>query len=200
MNKAMKRNRLLVFKINTIKTILKFVLLQLIILLVFIQAGKNSIPIDIKDTKQKDIIVSDTYCLPLGKFHNDYLLVVDNEETEYMFADVNSASYSERELEKLISKGDRLLLTYYEGKILLFIKVNIIVDARTQTQVYLTLDEYNEGRAGAPAIIVLFSIIEFLFICFTILYFNVNFGMYTDDIKRIHKIKNTYIKQNKNRK
>jgi hypothetical protein len=91
MNKAMKRNRLLDFKIKTIKTILKVVLVQLIILLVFIQTGKNSKPIDIKDTKQKDIIVSDTYCLPLGKGH-DRLFVVDNEGTEYMFADVNSAS------------------------------------------------------------------------------------------------------------
>ena len=144
-----------------IKTVLIFVLVQIIIALLIVKAYHDSQPINIKDTKQIDIIVDDTYYLSYVK-HSSFHIYSDN--VKYSFENQNTAiNYSSNKLDKTISAGDRLTISYIE-------RWNIhgtkwVVDARSGNKVYRTLEEYNKQSALALVpFLALFAIIEIVYL------------------------------------
>ena len=119
-------------------------------------------PISTQDTKQTDIIVEDIYLISIPK---ELWLVIIADSEKYVFGSHSIFdTYSLEELNKAISKGDKLSLMYYEEYVY-FRKTNLVVDARTETENYRTLEEYNRGKQGVPVFVaILFSIIEIVFI------------------------------------
>lgn len=155
------------FKLSTsekklIRTVLVYVLIQSLIVLAFMSMFRASHPVNIQDTKQIDITVEDTYYISIPK-HSQ--LVVVATSGKYSFVNYSRFDeYSANEIYESISKGDKLSLTYYEGYSIVG-KINRVVAAQTENETYRSLQGYIRGHQGLPAIIVLiFSIIEFVFI------------------------------------
>lgn len=158
-------------------------LVQMLILIAFIRMYNIGQPISIHDTKQTDIIVEDIY--PISTRKEQWLVIVANSE-KYLFESHSTFdTYSLEELNKSISKGDKLSLRYYEGYIV-FRKTNMIVDARSETETYRTLEEYNSGKQGVPIfVIVLFSIIEIVFVGIIFVYVWLNYSVFKEVCRKI---------------
>ena len=151
-----------------IRDILLFVLIQALIICVFIFLMSDNQPININETKLVDVIVDDIYCFRV-RGENWLCLVADS--TKYLFfSRVTFADYSVHELYTSISKGDRLSLRYYESNSGL-LKSNIVVDARSETEIYRTLEEYNRAtQEGTIGLIIIFLVVELIFVGVFVLY------------------------------
>ena len=155
-----------------IRYILLFVLIQALIICVFIFLISDNQPININETKLVDVIVDDIYCFRV-RGENWLCLVADS--TKYLFfSRATFADYSVHELYTSISKGDRLSLRYYESNsgLLKISKIsNIVVDARSETEIYRTLEEYNRGiQGGTIGLIIIFLVVELIFVGVFVLY------------------------------
>ena len=189
----MKKNKLSLVEKKSIKAILLLVLIQFLIIFSLVLLVRGSQQIDINDTKQIDITVDDIYIIRVPK--EDWLFVVA-DSTYYLFtSQATFEDYSVHELYNSIFKGDRLSLVYYELDSILFKRVNTVVDARTETDVYRTFEEYNRGKQGVHIfVVILYSIIELVFIGIVLVYVWINSGI----IKSIYrKTKNHRLKQKK---
>ena len=127
----------------------------------------TSFPIDVKDTKQIDITVEDTYCVrSYGRHSRESWFVVVADSEKYWFEYHGSFDkYSVDQLYKSISKGDGLRLTYYETSYIVYGKVNVVVDARAEAEIYRSFESYNRARQGIPTLgVIIFSIIELVFV------------------------------------
>jgi len=160
----MKKCKLSLAEKKCIRKILLLLLIQLLIIFSFVFLMSGSQQIDISDTKQIDITVEDLYITRKAK--ENQLTVVANS-TQYLFT--GRATAKDRSVDELystISKSDTLSLIYYESG-----KTNVVVDARTETEVYRSFEEYNRGKDGLPGfVVVLYSIIELLFIGILLVY------------------------------
>ena len=169
----MKKSKLSLIEKSKIRTILILILIQLLIIISFAFFMSGAQQIDINDTKRIDITVDDMYIFRVSK---ERQLFVVADSTCYLFTGrATFDDYSVHKLYNSISKGDRLSLIYYESDRILFKKVNVVVDARTETETYRTLEEYNRGKQGIPTlVVVLYSIIELVFvgIVFVYVWFN----------------------------
>lgn len=146
------------------------VLLWQVVLICFlvsgIDSGKNIKP---EDTHQATITVEKTrHFSSAGGKGPDWFIVYSDSQKYYFNNFGIFSKYSNSYLDKNISAGEKLTLTYFE-KYHLFANRNWVVDARSETEVYRTLDEYNERHAGVDVVtIVIFCIIEIIFWLFTI--------------------------------
>lgn len=185
----MKKRKLSFTENKTVRAIFLFILIQTLIVFSFILLVKSSQQIDINDTRQVDITIDDIYIIRVPK--EDWLFVVA-DSTYYLFTSRASLEeYSVHELYNSISKGDHLSLIYYELDSILFKKVNTIIDARTETEIYRTIEEYNRGKQGVPIfIVILYSIIELMFVGGLLIYAWINLDI----------IKSIYRKTKKDRK
>lgn len=173
-------------------TLLIFAIIQMVMVLFFIRTLSNSQPIDIQDTKQIDITVEDSYYF---KIPSEYRLIVFSDSTKYLFESrATFEEYSVSKLYETISVGDRLSLIYYEADSALG-KINIVVDARTETETYRSFEEYNRGKEGVPtAVVIIFSIIELTFCGIVILYIWFNSNIIKGIRRKLKKIKMTICK------
>ena len=132
--------------------------------------------INANDTKQVDIIVDDIYYFRVPR---ENLLVVVANSTKYFFTSrATFDDYSVSQLYNAISKGDRLSLIYYESDSIAFEKINVVVGARSEAQIYRTLEAYNQGKKGVPAVvIIIMSIIELVFAGIVFIYIWLNYHM-----------------------
>lgn len=167
-----------------IKAIFLFLIIQILIIFSFLLLVGGSQEININETKQIDITVDDTYIIRVPK--EDWLFVIA-DSTYYLFTGrATKEDYSVHELYNSISKGDCLSLRYYELDTILLKNVNKVVDARSDTEIYRNIEEYNYGRHGVDIfVIILCSIIEIIFIGIVIIYCWINFNV----IKSIYKKK-----------
>ena len=149
-------------------TLIIFVFVQLLIILCFVYILNKSKPIALSDTKQIDITVEDAHYF---KVLSEFRLTVYSDSTKYLFASRGTFSeYSVGKLYETIAIGDRLALIYYETDSILG-KINLVVDARTETEIYRSFEEYNRGKEGLAVVVtVMFSIIELAFCGVVILY------------------------------
>ena len=179
----MKKVMFSIVEKRIIRSMLMLGLVQMLILIAFIRMYNIGQPISIHDTKQTDIIVEDIY--PISTRKEQWLVIVANSE-KYLFESHSTFdTYSLEELNKSISKGDKLSLRYYEGYIV-FRKTNMIVDARSETETYRTLEEYNSGKQGVPIfVIVLFSIIEIVFVGIIFVYVWLNYSVFKEVCRKI---------------
>lgn len=148
---------------------------QILIIFTFIRMFNIGQPIGTHDTKQTDIIVEDIYLISTPK---ELWLVIIADSEKYLFESHSIFDkYSLEELNKLISKGDKLSLMYYEEYIY-FRKTNLIVDARTEAENYRTLEEYNCVKQGVPVfVVIIFSIIEIVFVGIVFIYVRLNYSI-----------------------
>lgn len=165
----MKQIKLSLVEKKTIRMLLLFLLLQLTIIFSLISTLRGNWHIDINETKQANIIVDDIYCYRLSR--EDQLFVIADSK-KYLFTGRDTLKeYSVNDLYNSISKGDSLSLLYYEAENIIFGKFNVVVDARSETEIYRTLEEYNRARKGAPIfVILLYSVIELIFVGVVLLY------------------------------
>lgn len=182
----MKKIKYSVVEKKLIRNVFISVLIQVCIIVMFFMAFNTSHPIDITDTKQAEITVDDTYCRFTGRRLTTAWLVISENSTEFIFSGDEPFSgykYPVEELNELISVGDRISLRYYETFNILG-KINLIVDARTETETYRTLEEYNNSKQGVDiAVIVIFSVFELLFCAFVF----ISFALDKNTIKSIHR-------------
>ena len=158
---AVKRKKRKVIN-STVKECISFALVQILVLLSLLLVFYQTQPIDINSCESQTIRV-DEVIYRHGRSSQCYI-VADN--IKYKFPGRGATGeYSSLELSKKIQKGDKLNIISYE-KSSLFGKFKQIVDARDETDVYTNFHSYNKGHQSARLmLIVLFVIIEMLFLC-----------------------------------
>ena len=185
----MKKIKYSVVEKKLIRNIFIAALIQVLIIVSFVRLFNASQPVDISDTKQVEIIVEEVYYRTRTRLE-DWLIVSDNS-TKYILANPGIfPEYTVSELYELISVGDRLFLRYYET-FNIFGKTNyFVVDARTETETYRTLEEYNNSKQGVDiAVIVIFSVFELLFCAGTFIYFALDKNTIKSIYRKVKKVK-----------
>jgi len=157
-----KKLRFSVVEKKTLRMLILFVVIQLVIIFISVSFFRDSQPTSIEDVKRVDIVVDDAYRLQILRENRLYVV---SDSTTYVFTSRPGAKeYSVNQIYKSIHEGDRLFLMYKETSGI-FGKVNFVVDARSETEIYRTFEGYNNGKKGLPLIIVIASaVIEIAFI------------------------------------
>ena len=185
----MKKFKLSLGEKKCIRGFVVVLLIQLLLILTFVRMWDNSQQLNISDTKQVNITVEDMYIVHLTK--RGSRLIVIAESTRYRFPPPStSREHSVHELYDSISKGDQLSLCYYEASGL-FQKVNCVVDARSDAEIYRSLDEFNRGKQGLHTFLVIFyAVVQLIFTGIVLLFiwnrYNVLKGLCRKLKKRRH--------------
>ena len=137
------------------------VTIQLLLILVFTGLIRESITVDIKNTKQITVIVDEVQCFRF--LETRFNIYTDSEK--YIFANSTALSdCSNSSLCDSISRGDELTIVYFE-KNTMFGKRRIVVGAKTDIEVYRSIEGYNASKRGASTLAFIISaIIELVFI------------------------------------
>lgn len=179
----MKKVMFSIVEKRLIRSMLILGLVQILIVFTFIRTFSIGQPISVHDTKQTDIIVEDIYCISLRK--EEWLVIIADLE-KYLFESHSKFDeYSINELYESISEGTKLSLMYQETHNI-FGRVNLVVDARSETETYRTIEEYNHGRQGVPVfVVILFSIIEIIFVGIIFVYVWINYSIFKGFYRKI---------------
>ena len=170
--------------------VIVLVLIQIVIIFTFVHMLIGSQQTNVSYTKQIDIIVDDIYYFRVPR--ENWLFVV-SDSTRYLFMSRSTfEEYSVNELYESISKGNKLSLKYYEIYNILG-KVNLVVDARSETETYRSIEEYNHGKQGLPVFVtIVFSIIELIFVIIVFIYVWLNYNT----IKAFYRKTNKHLIEN----
>lgn len=181
----MKKVMFSIVEKRLIRTMLILGFVQILIMFTFIRMFNIGQPISTHDTKQTDIIVEDIYLI--STIREQWLVIVADSE-KYLFESHSIFdTYSVEELNKSIFKGDNLSLRYYE-EYNIWGKTNSIVDARTETEIYRTLEEFNCAKQGVTVfVVIVFSIIEIVFVGVVFVYVWLNYRIFKGVYKKIKK-------------
>ncbi|MBQ2273271.1 MAG: hypothetical protein II337_07415 [Clostridia bacterium] len=181
----MKKIKLSLAEKKLLKTVIALILIQFAIVLI-LTPSMNPKPIGIEDTKQIDITVDDIYYFKFSK--GDSWFVVVSDSTRYIFIGRPTfEGYSVSELYRSIHKGDKLSLMYRETYNILG-RVNLVVDARSGSEIYRTIEEYNVGAQYTKVFVaILFSIIEIVFIGIIFVYVWLNHNVIKGFYRKIKK-------------
>lgn len=188
----MKKIKLSVIEKQSLRSIFIIIIIHILIIQVLVTGYKNSFPVEIQDTKCVDITVSDVIKV-FGRHRtlaiNVYTYLDGSDYTKFVFPrSVSPDEYSCDELYDVLFPGESLSLRYVERRSITGWK-NIVVEARTETDIYRTLDGYNNKDGKEPRIImiVLFSIIEVFFLIGSVLYLCFEFKTIKELIRKIKK-------------
>ena len=167
------------------RMVIVLAIIQVVIIFTFVHVLIGSQQINLNDTEQIDIIVDDIYYFRVPR--EKWLFVVSNS-TEYLFMGRPTfEEYSVDELYNSISEGNRLSLRYYETHTVLG-KVNLVVDARSESETYRSIEEYNHGKQGVPTIVtVVFSLIELIIAGIVFTYVRLNYKTIKAVCKKLKK-------------
>jgi len=189
----MKLTKFSLLEKKLLRMVIVLALVQIVIVFTFVHMLIGSQQINVNDTKKIDIIVDDIYYFRIPR---ENWLFVASDSTKYLFMSRStSEEYSVNELYKSISKGNKLSLRYHETHNILG-KINLVVDARSETETYRSIEEYNQGKQDVPAFVsIIFSIIELIFVGIVF----VNVWLNYNTIKGVYrKTKNHLFNQKKN--
>ena len=155
-----------------IRATIMFIVIQILIILLFSFLLIESRPIDSKDMKRLDLVVES---IDYKKVISEYRMDIYSDSVRYSF---NSRSIlsecSVSELYDKIKVGDRLSIIFFE-KSNLFDKQNLIIDARTETEIYRSVDTYNNGKSSlVTVVIIILCIVEILFFGVLALFIYIN--------------------------
>ena len=181
----MKKIKLSLAEKKLLKTVIALILIQFAIVLI-LTPSMNPKPIGVEDTKQIDITVDDIYYFNFSKRGSWFVVVSDS--TMYRFPSRTTfEEYSVGKLYRSIHKGDKLSLMYRESYTI-FGKINWVVDARSGSEIYRTIEEYNVGRQRMKVFVaILFSIIEIVFIGIIFVYVWLNHNVIKGFYRKIKK-------------
>ena len=187
---SMRRISISIAEKKLLHAAILFALINLLVVFLSLCLLRGTQQINLSDTKQIEIIVDDMYVIRVPR---EYWLIVVADSTEYLFMSRSTIKeYSVGELEQSISIGDKLLLTYFESDSGLLKKSKVVVGARTEIELFRSLEEYNQGRQGAPMVVVIITSIVMIVIWgvgFILLWLNNNTIKYL--YRKIKKKKGT---------
>lgn len=147
------------------KPLYAVLLIEVLIVLLFIQILYKSRPIS-TISLEKTVIVAEDICYDRG-ISGYHISVFCNSE-EYIFPSLGfHSSYPNGKLYQEIELGDKIFITYYQERTVFGYK-KFIVDAYTESLVLRTIEEYENGTKG----IQIFETISFVII--EILYFAIS--------------------------
>jgi len=187
----MKKTKFSLAEKKLIRIVIVPALIQLVIIFIFAHMLIGSQQINVNDTKQIDITVDDIYYFRV--LRENWLFVV-SDSTKYLFKSRSTfEEYSVNELYESISEGAELSLMYRETHTVLG-NVNLVIDARSETKTYRSLEEFNRGKQGVPAFLtIMFSIIELIFVGIVLVYVWLNYttikGVYKKSKNHLFKPK-----------
>lgn len=165
---------------HVIRSLIAYLLAQLVIISFFVYAFIDSLPVDSDEIKQVDIVVEDTFYF---RFLNSYWLIVYSDSSDFLFSSgfTRSKEYSVSEINKSISNGDNLSLMYYKDMTVIG-EMNIVVDAKSGSSVYRSIEAHNDREKTAPLFpVIMFPIVELIFG----LYMFIMIRLQTKTIKKI---------------
>lgn len=164
------------------------VVIQVIIILLFCEMLDASRTIDIKDTKQMSVTV-DTIRFDRGILENK--VCIESNSEQYIFGtNCTLNEYSVHEIFESISQGDQIMIIFYVEESI-YGTQNRILDARTETEVFRSYDEYLKNKTNIiPVVCVLFSFVELLFVS-GVFVFTFPFDRYSKWKRRKKKAKKT---------
>lgn len=167
------------------RVLLALILLQSVTVFIFSHMLFESRQVNIRDTKEIDIIVDDFYRYRVSK---EAKLVIVADGNEYLFNSRSSfAEYSVDELYNSISEGSCLSLIYYETYEISG-RVNLVVDARSENEIYRTIEEYNRGKQGLPVfVVIIFFATEIVFVGIILLYVRTKCSIFKSIFRKITK-------------
>lgn len=143
-------------------------LIEIIIILLVSNAIASFCPLQIQDTKQIEIVVEDVF-YDYGRV-SSRLVLTSGSEKYYIHNRSSEEEYSIRQLKEMITIGDRLILNYCEERNL-WGKYNSVVNAQTETEVFRSIDNFNNDQKIGSIILIIVLIFIELFLClYVILY------------------------------
>ena len=147
---------------STSKTMLGFILVQIIIISLFFACFNSSKPVEIKDCSETQLVVEDK---KYARKYNEYTCRVFSNGNRYDFPNLGPlGEYSTEEIYNDIKIGETIDVTYIERNDL-FGKYNYVVDASNKNKKYMNFAVYETQQEIAfLSVIMLFGIIEFSFI------------------------------------
>ena len=167
------------------KTIIWIVIIQILILTCFIVILGMSQPADITNATQCKIVVKS---VDYRRRYNESSLYVYDDSAGYKFSKgALTAEYpGVSDISKAIEKGDVLTITYIEEKSV-FGKTNLVIDAFSEDEVYLSYHQYNSEKQIVRIIVsVFFAVFELVFIAISVfLFFFFSFICYFNIYARI---------------
>lgn len=185
----MKNNKFSLAEKKLFRIVIVLALIQLVIIFTFVHVLIDSQQINETDTERIDIIVDDIYYY---RVPTENRLVIISDSVKYFFKSRSTLEEaSVDQLYKSISEGTRLSLRYQETRIW-GRTVNLVVDARSETEVFRTIGEYNRGKQGISVYVCfVFSAIEIVFIGIVFACVWINYGTFKGFYR---KIKNCYFR------
>ena len=167
-------------KKQSVRGLIIFIVVQVLIIASFSFLLIESRPVDLKDTKQLDIVVES---IDYKRVISEYRMDIYSDSVRYSFN--SRPTFSECSVSELYDKikvGDRLSVIFFE-KNSIFDKQNLIIDARAETGIYRSAEEYNNGkRTLMTVIIIVLCIVELLFFGVLALFVHINRNV----IKRLY--------------
>lgn len=157
----MRKQRNKMKKLNKRKVV-SIVAIQVFIVIIFSLILYSTTTTPIEKTKVASIVVEDIECIGGRK---PFLSISSGPETYIIDNSAYPDEYSVKQLEKMISIGDSISIRY-ERRFSVRLGIhNNIVDARTDTHVYRSLEMINESRIPArKSGCILTGGIEFVFL------------------------------------
>lgn len=177
MKKKSKANKLF----RRYKPLFVILLVEVIMILFFLQMWEGSKPIDERSLKETVIRVDE-----IDDIHwtSGSRVFVFSDSVKYTFINVGiRGGYSNSKLPQMIEVGDELHITYFieEG---IFGPTNLVVDAYTENHVLRTIEGYVNDHKGVRVVeTVIFVIIEILYFGFSFLH------LWAHDLIKIKKTK-----------
>lgn len=163
----MKKGKFSVVEKHFIRRIFNFFLLQILMILVFLYCFDISRPVGENDIKQVVVTVEDTRFI--DEVRHDKLFVYSGADRYAFYRSNSRDDLYVRQLYETINVGDQLHLSYTEILHIFFGKVNLIVDAKNETQTYRTIEAYNQSKHGLFYFVIIVGIlveITFIFVVF----------------------------------
>lgn len=161
MNRNLRRQRNRRKKLKRVLTKVAVVQLLMVIFFVFWIAACTPKDADELTTASVKVVSADRY-----PFNTSLFTIYSDSDTYFVSSAPNKGETSVREMEKEIFPGDILSITYYEH-----LGRNQIVDLRSDTKVYRSVDKMNEHlRTGLTISYIFIAIVELVYILSAIFY------------------------------
>ena len=165
----MKRKRKRKYQQKT-RCVFYFLLIECIVLVLFCVVLDKSKPVDISQIKEASVIVEDTTYINSGQIRR-FHIICDSETYIFSAPWLAFGEYPLHELSKEIHIGDQLVVRYHERQGLSGVK-KWIIDARSENNVYRSIDDYIESTKGVTtSVLIAFGVIELFIITIFVFWF-----------------------------
>ena len=155
----------------------KFLAIQCVIFLLFSMIMYMSQPVDKDKVQNSIIVVDDTQFVRVAR---EYRFIIFSNGIQYSFSNSPSSGLSNTELYNTVQIGDEISIQYIE-KCGLLGKKNWVLDAQTDTEKLRCIEKYYEDKAKTSIlVIVIFALIEILFLTIIFIYAKFLRRLYTE--------------------